>query len=417
MTDSSTPAVQPRVLDDPLLPDATDPVVGGDFGIPKRIYDEAPRGCKVVVDALVGQVGGERISLNLNGLEDLDSGYTQGPHDSVELHLPPGFLLHNAVNRLTYTVASRGGAPETSTPPLELLYNLIRPGNVDRSPGEPGHSELVLLLPDEIKNGVGPGFTRATVCVSYPYCRAYDTIRLNCNGKELTRGVLETEAPEPPNHGSPTPTTICFDVTSADLGADHPEFVFSFTVTDQLGNTPDLNSPYSAEQLVDVDQAGSRLPMPILREVLTDTGDDPSIIDLDKLGTNPLLFVVLTADPRILPGDSIEGTYVVRVAGQPNITVPVSGTVETDGFGQKQVCILEVPNDKVIAGSSVQASYRVFRGIPLVGSSRTAFATVIGQGAPDVEPVITRIEDSKGNEIPEGGITVDTLVKLTGTAR
>ncbi|MBD0706503.1 hypothetical protein CF597_26285 [Pseudomonas sp. PSB1] len=297
------------------------------------------------------------------------------------------------------------------------MYNLIRPGNVDRSPGEPGHSELVLLLPDEIKNGVGPGFTRATVCVSYPYCRAYDTIRLNCNGKELTRGVLETEAPEPPNHGSPTPTTICFDVTSADLGADHPEFVFSFTVTDQLGNTPDLNSPYSAEQLVDVDQAGSRLPMPILREVLTDTGDDPSIIDLDKLGTNPLLFVVLTADPRILPGDSIEGTYVVRVAGQPNITVSVSGTVETDGFGQKQVCILEVPNDKVIAGSSVQASYRVFRGIPLVGSSRTAFATVIGQGAPDVEPVITRIEDSKGNEIPEGGITVDTLVKLTGTAR
>ena len=206
-------------------------------------------------------------------------------------------------------------------------------------------------------------------------------------------------------------------LADADLGADHPEFVFSFRVTDQLGNTPDLNSPYSAEQLVDVDQAGSRLPMPILREVLTDTGDDPSIIDLDKLGTNPLLFVVLAADPRILPADSIEGTYVVRVAGQPNITVPVSGTVETDGFGQKQVCILEVPNDKVIAGSSVQASYRVFRGIPLVGSSRTAFATVIGQGAPDVEPVITRIEDSKGNEIPEGGITVDTLVKLTGTAR
>src|SRR3546814_17378145 len=90
--------------------------------------------------------------------------------------------------------------PETSYPPLEILYNSIRPGNQDKSPGEPGHSELVLLLPDEIKNGVGPGFVSATVCVEYPYCRAYDRIRLKCNGVDVTHTVDATQAPAPPHH-------------------------------------------------------------------------------------------------------------------------------------------------------------------------------------------------------------------------
>ncbi|ROO34949.1 hypothetical protein BIV08_25050 [Pseudomonas sp. AF76] len=235
-----------------------------------------------------------------------------------------------------------------------------------------------MILPDEIKNGIGPGFSRATVCVSYPYCRAHDRIRLNCNGKDVMRTVLESEAPAPPDHGSATPTTICFDVTSADLGEDHPEFMFSFTVTDQLGNSPDLDSPFSAVQIVDVDQAGLRLPVPIPREIGSDTGDDPSTIDLDKLGTNPLLLIVLTGDSRFLPGDTIEATYVAKVVGQPEVIHSETGTVETDGFGQKQACVLEIPNDKVIPDSTVEMSYKLFRGTTLVGTSKTAHASVIG---------------------------------------
>ncbi|SCX72353.1 hypothetical protein SAMN03159507_05095, partial [Pseudomonas sp. NFACC32-1] len=196
----------------------------------------------------------------------------------------------------------------------------------------------------------------------------------------------------------------------------HPEFMFSFTVTDQLGNSPDLDSPFSAIQIVDVDQAGLRLPVPIPREIASDGTDDPSTIDLDKLGTNPLLLIILTGDSRFLPGDTIEATYVAKVAGQPNVTHSETGTVETDGFGQKQACVLEIPNDKVIPDSTVEMSYKLFRGTTLIGTSKTAHATVIGQGAPEIEPVITRIEDSRGEEIVEGGITVDTTVKLFGTA-
>ncbi|MEJ1229200.1 hypothetical protein V9K90_25725, partial [Pseudomonas sp. CCNWLW56] len=78
--------------------------------------------------------------------------------------------------------------------------------------------------------------------------------------------------------------------------------------------------------------------------------------------------------------------------------------------------VLEIPNDKVIPDSTVEMSYKLFRGTTLIGTSKTAHATVIGQGAPEIEPVITRIEDSRGEEIVEGGITVDTTVKLFGTA-
>ncbi|SFX02857.1 YncE family protein [Pseudomonas sp. NFACC43] len=378
MPPSSTPADQTVLLEKPDLPRATRPVVGGDFGVPKHIYDQEPAGCKVVVLPYTNQTGGENVSINLNGETNIDNRDTLGTDDTVELYIRHGKLLANAVNRLTYTIRRLSGVVETSDPPAEILYNEFRPGLFDRTPGDGAHSELELILPDEIKNGVGPGFTRATVCVSYPYCRAHDRIWLNCNGKPKYHTVPDTEAPSPPDPGSPTPTTICFDVTSADLGDDHAQFMFSFTVTDQLGNSPDLNSPWSAVQTVDVDQAGLRLPVPIPREIASDTADDPGIIDLEKLGTNPLLLIVLTSDPRFLPGDTIEATYVAKVVGQPEVTHSETGTVETDGFGQKQACVLEIPNDKVISGSTVQASYKLFRGTTLVGTSKTAHATVIG---------------------------------------
>ncbi|SCX45012.1 hypothetical protein SAMN03159507_00725 [Pseudomonas sp. NFACC32-1] len=378
MPPSSTPADQTVLLEKPDLPRATRPVVGGDFGVPKHIYDQEPAGCKVAVLPYTNQTGGENVSINLNGETNIDNRNTLGTDDTVELYIPHGKLLANAVNRLTYTIRRLSGIPETSDPPAEILYNEFRPGLYDRTPGDGAHSELELILPDEIKNGVGPGFTRATVCVSYPYCRAHDRIWLNCNGKPKYHTVPDTEAPLPPDPGSPTPTTICFDVTSADLGDDHAQFMFSFTVTDQLGNSPDLNSPWSAVQTVDVDQAGLRLPVPIPREIASDTADDPGIIDLEKLGTNPLLLIVLTSDPRFLPGDTIEATYLAKVVGQPEVTHSETGTVETDGFGQKQACVLEIPNDKVTSGSTVQASYKLFRGTTLIGTSKTAHATVIG---------------------------------------
>jgi len=415
MSDSSTTADQTILaLDAPNLPLAIRYPVDADFGVPKDIYDLA--GCAVIVQPYLGQQPGDTVSITVNGAPDVDRRQTQSDSDAVTLTIPPQELLSGRFNYLTYSVTRNSQNLGTYEPPLKLLYNSIRPGNQDLTPGDNAHSELVLLLPDEIKNGVGPGFTQATVCVEYPYCRAYDRIRLNCNGRDLDYTVTATQAPPPPSHGLATPTRVCFVVTSADLGDDDPEFSFSFTVNDQLNNTPDEDARWSAVQVVDVDKAGARLPVPIPREDTSDNSDDPSIIDRDKLvAGGPLSLIILTSDSRFRVGDTIEATYTTKVAGQPDVVYIVSGIVAGD-FGQTVPCVLQIPNEQIVSGSTAHMAYRLLRDNVLVGTSRTAVATVIGLGEPDEKPVIIGAQDSNGTDIPDGGTTIDTTVTLTGTA-
>jgi hypothetical protein len=345
-------------------------------------------GLEVTVDPYLGQQPGDKVALNLNGQPDIVSKQTQSENDTVTLYLPKKLLFPDFVNRFTFTV-TRGSQNMGTSEPLEVLYNAIRPGKEDTDPGVEGHSRLVLLLPDAIKNGVAPDFpvAGAQVCVSYPYCRAYDVIRLNCNGHIVVHTVTLSEAPLP---GSDTPVTVCFTVTRADLasGGDSSEFVFSVTITDQLGNSPTPQSPWSAKQLVDVDLAGTRLPAPILREIQNDQTDDPSIIDRDKLAGNPLLVIVLTGDSRFRSGDLIEATYTATIPGQPDLLVIVTGTVETDEFGQKKPCILQVANDKVITNSAVKVAFTLERGGSVIASSKIATAQVIGSDTIALDPPV-----------------------------
>ncbi|MBK3469016.1 hypothetical protein JJD74_30495, partial [Pseudomonas sp. MF6776] len=193
------------------------------------------------------------------------------------------------------------------------------------------------------------------------------------------------------NPGDETPITICFTVTRAFLDKakrQDKKLHFSYTVTDQIGNGPDTDAPWSPVQSVDEDLDGTRLPMPILLERKEDyPGDDASIIDLEKLAGNPLLLVVVTADNRFVVGYDVIATYTATNTGQPaDVVVKVSGKVEAE-FGQKKVLFLEVPNDKIFAGSNVTATYELRKpnGDP-VGSSSTANATVTGSTPIDLLP-------------------------------
>jgi hypothetical protein len=78
------------------------------------------------------------------------------------------------------------------------------------------------------------------------------------------------------------------------------------------------------------------------------------------------------------------------------VTVP--GKVEADPFGSKKTLFLEVPNDKVFAGSNVTVTYELHRpNGDLVGSSNPANAAVTGSApiellppflvAPAVDPI------------------------------
>ncbi|MCU1752440.1 Ig-like domain-containing protein [Pseudomonas sp. 6D_7.1_Bac1] len=386
--DNITPDNTVLALFPPRIPGATEPVEGAHLGVSLRIYDLTPMGLRVDVDPYLDQAPGDTVSINLNGQTAIVSTQTDTASSITTLYIPKKMLLAGIVNRLTYTITRGSQNMGTSEPPLEMLYNAVRPGNVDRFPNVEGHSELELILPDAIKNGVGPDFVSAQVCVSYPYCRAYDVIWLNCNGYPVYHTVTPGEAPAPPDPGSDTPTHVCFTVTRADLeqARDNPQFNFSYTVTDQLGNNPDPNNPWSASHIVDVDLGGNRLPAPILREILDDANDDPNTIDLEKLGSNDLSVVILTGDGRFQKGDSIAITYIATLPGQPDVVVQVTGVVETDPFGQKKPCILLVPNDKVLANSVVRVSYQLIRNGVIIATSRTANARVIGEGLPNLLP-------------------------------
>lgn len=401
----------------PQIPLGTESVKGAHYGVSLHSYNAKPKGLAVQVDPYLGQAAGDTVRLDLNGQPGIDSTQTLDDTTGVTLYIPKGLLLPGRVNQLVYTVIRRSQNLGSSTPELTLLYNAIRPGIEDSTPGDGGHSELELILPDAIKNGVGADFPvdGAEVSVSYPYCRAYDRIWLNCNGHDVYYNVTEDEAPTPPSHGLPVPTTVRFFVTRADLvaGRDHEHFPFSYTVTDQLGNGPDTDSPWSATQTVDVDLAGARLPAAILREILSEAEDLSHFINLEKLGAY-LYVIILVRDPRFKVGDLIDATYTGQSPGLPDVVLTVRGNVQADDFGDPVRVVLEIPNDKVISAKTVTVKYVLKRNGEQKYSSREAKAQVIGE-AVTVPPVINRVRDSKG-EIANGGTTTETSITITGSA-
>ncbi|HWH89165.1 MAG TPA: hypothetical protein VNV36_20640 [Pseudomonas sp.] len=318
--------------------------------------------------------------------EALDTKPVIDPNAIITAHIHKSRMHADRENWLFYTFRRDSNNLGTS-PSLPILYNRIRPGLKDRYDSPGGHSELKLFLPDEIKNGVGPDFVSAEVCVAYPYCRAYDLITLKCNGELLKSKVNSNQAPPPPNPGDETPITICFTVTRAFLVSAHRQnkkLEFSYTVTDQLGNGPDRDATWSPVQTVAEDLAGELLPKPILRELLDDPSDDPNFIDLEKLNGKPLWLVVVPTDNRFVVGYDVVATYTAKITGQPDVGHRVEGTVEKDQFGVKQPLFLQVPNEKVLAGSVVTVTYELYDTDKiLVASSNPAEAKV--RGTPPVE--------------------------------
>lgn len=399
MTTSTPPDDTVFVLYPPIVNGQTTPVEGAHIGVPLVAYDLVTDGEGAVVLVDPPSTGtmdpGDVMELWLEGEPAaLDSETIVDPNARTTLRIPKGRLHPDRVNKLYYTITRGSSNIGTSTPPLEMLYNRIRPGLKDRLTDPGGHSELKLLLPDEIKNGVGPDFVSAEVCVAYPYCRAYDLITLKCNGEllEPKPRVNPNQAPQPPNPGDEIPITICFTITRAFLDEakrQDKKLHFSYTVTDQIGNGPDTDAPWSPVQTVDEDLDGTRLPMAILLERMEDyPGDDAEEIDLVKLAGKPLLLVVLTIDQRFVAGYEVIATYTAKNTGQPaDVVVTVSGKVEADPFGQKKPCILEVPNNKIFAGSNVIVTYELREpNGDLVGTSKPATATVTGSTPEDLLP-------------------------------
>ncbi|WP_426236804.1 hypothetical protein [Pseudomonas sp. TWP3-2] len=184
------------VLAPPSVQGATIPVIGAHIGVPLAIYNLVPDGlgARVRIDPpRAGTVDPtDTIVLMLKGESaPLDSKPVGNPNAPIEMRIPVGRLNHARVNELYYDIIRNSQNVGSSTPMLEALFNMIRPGLKDVRPDIVGHSELGMTLPDEIKDGVGPGIVSAQVCFTYPYGRAYDTITLKCNGEAFVQTCIK----------------------------------------------------------------------------------------------------------------------------------------------------------------------------------------------------------------------------------
>lgn len=384
---------------------AVAPVDLADIGVPLVAYDLVTDGNGAHVDVDPPR-SGEMLARDVMKLwlegegAVLDSVIIVEPDAVTPLRIPTGRLHQDLVNHLFYTIERNSQNIGTSTM-LRILYNRIRPGLKDRYDSPGGHSELKLDLAELIRNGVGPGFVSAQASATYPYCRAYDRITLKCNGELMYVNVTKDQAPQPPNPGSEAPITIGFTITRAYLEKakrEDQQLIFSYTVTDQIGNGPDTDAPWSPPQTVAEDLDGKLLAKAIMREIEGDTTDDPEIIDLEKLANNDLTLAIPTGDPRFQVGDKIDALYTATRIGFPDIVERLSGTVEEGDFEPKRTCILKVPNAKVIAGSSVTVTYELRRpNSDLVGSSNPARAQVTGTHLELKPPSILQ---ANGNTLP-----------------
>jgi hypothetical protein len=393
----------------PQLPDSNTSVAGADCGIAKAFYELRPNGATVIINPVLAQRPLDTFSIHVNGVMRVDSQQAQSTDDAVTLHIPKNLLRSDPgfVNELSYTVTRTTGAEETYEPPLTILYNAIRPGMEDKN-GDEGHSELELGLPrDVLEDGIDADRAAQGVQVwfSYPYCRPYDRIVLNCNGHDVEWEVHPDEAPATPTS---TPTRIGRLLEKADLEAagDHPQFSFTYTVFDQIGNGADLNSPWSAAIRVVVDLKGTRMAAPDIAEDPDDPHDAPDTIDLNKLGNKDLTIQVHVLEPLWATNDTVRVKYTATPGSGPVVAHTVDQLVGRLPFVHR----LMIPNAKVIGDSVVAVLYEQIRGGIVIATSKVARARVI------VKPVILEVKNSSGADVQNGGTVSDNKVVLSGSA-
>ncbi|WP_170947241.1 hypothetical protein [Pseudomonas sp. Irchel 3E19] len=345
-------------------------------GIPQVLYDGQLQGLLCLIDPWTElqrqswtMAVDDRVDLYINDNTTPVTGTTVKPGEEAQrlrLYIPHGYL-RQGVNRLHYKVFRVGGNTSEDSRDLLVLYHLRTPDNLD-----------IVIPADVINEGVSAERAAQGVEFRFTYNnrRPYDRIRLLIGDTEVTFDVADGNAPI---------THTLF--TDAFLAAgNNPSAVIQFFVFDQLGNPSK-----SPEKRLDIHLEAETFDSPILRERLDDTGDDKTEIDLEKLAGNPLLIIVPTSDSRFQVGDLIYVTYICKVTGQPDVVVtPPAGTVEADEFGQRKPCVVEVPNEHVIADGAVTVTYKVHRANgDAVGSSRVARAQVIGEALPAATLVFT----------------------------
>ncbi|MFI8221606.1 hypothetical protein [Pseudomonas sp. NPDC085632] len=350
-------------------------------GVPLGIFKEVRRdngtfaaAVQVLVDPPMDPDQYDEITLWLNGVQ---IGLPQQVGNKIiTFNMFQSDLRDGITNVIQYKLKRHSGNQDESTE-LWALYSATLPGGND-VPGNGEHPGLGISLPadwgdpanidkDKIDNKV-------PLTLAYSHMKAHDKVTVEVGNERFDFTVKPGEV------GASFVALI--DREQFELVGSQDNCPFSYTVVDQLLNAAHKRR-WSKIIRANVDVDGVTLGKPILREILDDSEDEATEIDLGKLAGKELLVVVLTSPSDFKLRDKIEAEYIARLPEHPDVVEKMKGTVEADEFGEKKRCILKVPYAKVIAGSSVTVTYALFtRDDHPVGRSETATATVVGEALP-----------------------------------
>ncbi|KOY02799.1 YncE family protein [Pseudomonas nunensis] len=397
------------VIPDPLVPQ---PVRGLPLSLFRMVFNQKLGVLANAVTVLVPPparegTGNDPISIGLvlngNPLEE-----KQIPDDdrdkTTSFYLFESTLRDGSNNKLEYKVRRPTGNVGDSTP-LYLLYRSHLPGG-NSVPGDDDHPYLDISLPAELGDPamIGKDEMDAGVplTVFYPFMYDYDVIHYKLQSERFTYIVQPREA------GSPVVITLTRAMF--ELAGNSANFEISYTVISQLNNPTDKRRE-SKTLLAEVDKDLHFFAKPILREVQSESGDNPAIIDRGKLAGNPLLAVVVPSAPKFKPGDTVEGRYTATPSGTNQ---PFTGTIEEDGFGGFKPCIMYIPNDKVVANDDVVATYSLLRGGTVVGKSDKAEAHVKGEDSIALDPPTLKSPATNPINVLEYDLGVTVQVTFAG---
>ncbi|QSB37560.1 hypothetical protein JTY93_14380 [Pseudomonas hygromyciniae] len=371
-------------LDTPYVANAVQPVVDADIGLGIRhlenvLYITFERWFNLNVgDSFKFQMG------NFTTLAEITTGKENEPRYQLAISyddVPIG-LVYPCYG----SVLRAGSSTESTSPKQTWLVKKTRPGGVDKDPGEPYHSELVVSLPADLQ---GPGATlvpeRANLGVvltikRYPNIRVRDTIELYWNGHEVRLLLDEDHV----SGAKPIELTVEPEVLYRPQGSGL--LIIRFRVVDEVLNYsggPWMNPEQFQQQWSQSIHLESDLD-PSLLERPYFLLDDLDITDVDFDTHSEGHFQVEVFVPTRLPDNSLTpvGTQiVVTLSGIDAVGNPITMQLPPFAARINRSAFADVPNSflKQLINGTLQIAYELqFPLGTVLGTSRRLTVTIYG---------------------------------------
>ncbi|MCU7247936.1 hypothetical protein [Pseudomonas koreensis] len=389
-----TQAVIPQALRLPYFPAMTtlDPPGAYDGGLPIRAVEDD---LLCILRAWLTMAVGDRVDLFFGNATTpiVSRTLTQASEvdKDVLLTIPKAQVPEGVIEPVFYRVTRKNQSPEDSTPALKLLAKFTRPGDYDKEPDIPGHSELKYSLDITDVDPTLPAKGVTMRIAPYPHIAENDRIIGRWGSEQIEQVVTQQQATNPGAH----PLDVVFSRALIEKAGDGPGVHVGFQPVDWVRNFSDPRAPWSAMTRVPVDLGGNRLPAPL---VLVN-GLPVNVVDLKDLAGSDVIVRVYTTAPDFAVGDQVRLTWVgIPTEGSQIIVEPPIQNVTFVPFQLDYI----IPNAAVaaIAKGSASVGYVRVRAGESDRASKNAGVTVEGDISRLAAPIVL--------EAPGGNLPPDT---------